>query len=138
MVSIHRIILLSAAVLLAGCAAQRVIQPAADGLPASQIAIIATTAKKPQNGVTVSLERVTDAQGKDVVSLDLMSQDIRDTAVVVPGRYEIQVTCVLGSQAVEPRGKFDLRGGYTYVFNCEREGFRAHLVAAEIATATPH
>jgi hypothetical protein len=134
--SSHRIVLLSVGVLIAGCAAQRVIQPAAGGLPPSRVATIATTGKRPQNGVLVSLKRVTDAGGKDVVNYNLATADIRDTVIVTPGSYQVQVICVWRAQDVQPSGKFDLRGGYTYVFDCRRDGLRVQLMVTEIATAT--
>src|SRR5690242_20370325 len=113
-----RVVLLSAAALIAGCAAQRVIQPAAAGLPASQVATI-VTAQRSKMG-SVSLGRVTDSQGRDAVSYTMLTADVRNSAIVIPGRYDIGVICVRATKMFTPSATFELRGGYTYTMECNR------------------
>jgi hypothetical protein len=126
---------LSATALITGCAAQRVIQPAAAGLPAPQVATIVTS-KLSKMGGSVSLERVTDAQGQDAVSFNLLTADVRNSAIVVPGRYKISVICVRATEMYTPTATFELRGGYTYTMECNRpDPFLVGVIATEALTA---
>lgn len=127
--------LLSAAALNAGCAAQRLIQPGAAGLPPSQVAIL-VTAQPPKSGTPGALQRVTDSRGKNVISYSLLDLDTRNSAVVLPGRDEIGLSCVVGAQMLEPSATFELRGGYTYTLDCNRAGgFQVGVTAVETPTA---
>jgi hypothetical protein len=125
--------MLSAAALIAGCAAQRVIQSAAAGLPASQVATI-VTAQRSKMGGSVSLGRVTDSQGRDAVSYTMLTADVRNSAIVVPGRYEIGVICVRATKMFTPSATFELRGGYTYTMECNRPN---PFLVGVITTARP-
>ncbi len=86
--------------------------------------------------MSAALERVTDAQGKNVVSYNLLNADIRNSAIVMPGTYEIGVICNVGAQLLEPSAKFKLQGGFTYTIDCIRiGGFEVRVNAVEAPTA---
>ena len=133
--SVYRVVLLSAAALIAGCAAQTVIQPAAAGLPASRVATI-VPAQRAKIGGSVSLARVTDAQGTDTVHYNMLTADVRNKAIVIPGRYEIGVICVRATEMYSPSATFELRGGYTYTMECNRSSaFLIGVITTEAPTA---
>ncbi len=130
----YRIVLLCAAALIAGCATQKVIQPAAAGLPASQVATI-VTAQRSNFGGSVSLERVTDSQGRDAVNYNMFTANVEDTAVVIPGSYKISIICVRGTDMLFPSATFELRGGYTYTMECNNvSALRVGVIATEART----
>jgi hypothetical protein len=114
---VSTLVLLSAAMPIAGCAAKIVIQPAAGGLRASQVATIVTSEGSKMG--SAALGRVTDAQGRDAVNFNMFNADSRNSAIVVPGTYRIGLICVRGT-TLTPSATFELRAGYTYMMECTR------------------
>jgi hypothetical protein len=134
----YRIVPIAAIVALGACTTQQVIQPSAKNLQASQVAVIAT-AKNSVSRMMVSLDRVTDASGKDVATFGMVSSNTGNSVIVTPGRYEVKLFCLAGNTASAfPIGKFELRAGYTYTLDCRLEGLRVFVVGNETATETSH
>jgi hypothetical protein len=122
-----------AAVLISACSIQQVTQAGASGLSKSQVAFISTT--KPSAGrLITTLDTITDSEGKEVASFRRFSANINNSVTVLPGSYRVRLFCLGHNASAYPAALFDLRGGYSYKFDCHLEGTRVYVNKTESVT----